>query len=232
MRKKSKKTKEKLKMGTGTGADYKPWIQVGEFGSTGTAGRVIDWKTGRSVHLMSQAEIYFWYIIRWNDEILDIREQYPLALDETEKLADEFGIKHPSQNGYPVVMTTDLLATTKKGYAAFSVKKSEHLSERTVEKLFLEKQYWSRKNVYWKLVTATDYNMTLAQNIRDVTAFYNIDFFQDTISFLKFLIARKYIEIDLSHELNWPELCITYNEEIEMFKILKKNGLITKRYNA
>lgn len=232
MRKKSKKTKEKLRMGTGTGADYKPWIQVGEFGSRGTAGRVVDWKTGRSVHLMSQAEIYFWYILRWNDEILDIREQFPLELKTTEQLANEFGILHPSKNGEHVVMTTDLLVTTAKGYLAFSIKGAQALSERTIEKLYLEKQYWERKHVYWKLVTPADFNITLARNIRDVTAFYNVDYFQDTISFLKFLIARKYIQIDLSVELDWRKLCIEYKNEIEKFKNLKSSDVIeTKLYS-
>ena len=46
MRRKSQKGKFKEHRGTGTGADYKPWIQTGEFGSRGTAANPIDWKTG------------------------------------------------------------------------------------------------------------------------------------------------------------------------------------------
>lgn len=205
-------------MGTGTGANYKPYIQVAEFGSTGTAGRVVDWKTGRVVHLLSQTEIYFWYTVRWNDEVVDVREQFPLVLNETEKLAKEFGINHPSNKGEHTVMTTDLLVTTTKGNIAFSIKRNNKLSERTIEKLFLEKSYWERKNVPWKLITINDFDMTAARNIRDITAFYNISFFPDKISFLKFLVARKYIAIDFSKNLNWKELVIAHEEEINKFE--------------
>ena len=57
MRRKNKKTKKRLGMGTGEGSKYKPYIQVGEFGSMGIAACVVDYKTGRSVHLLSQAEV-------------------------------------------------------------------------------------------------------------------------------------------------------------------------------
>ena len=63
MRRKSEKTKNTLNMGKGSGENYKPRIQVGEFGSSGTAARVVDWKTGRVVHLLSQNEVYAWYIL-------------------------------------------------------------------------------------------------------------------------------------------------------------------------
>lgn len=218
MRRKSKKTKERLRMGTGSGASYKPYVQVAEFGSSGTAGRVVDWKNGRVVHLLSQVEIYFWYMIRWNDEVLDIREQFPLDLKETEKIADEFGINHPSNKGEHTVMTTDLFVTTTKGDVAFSIKRNKKFSERTLEKLFLEKQYWERRSIPWKLITVEDFNMTTARNIRDVVAFYNESFFPDKISFLKFLVARKFITIDLSKDLNWKEQINEHEDEIKRFE--------------
>ena len=68
MRRKSQKGKFKEHRGTGTGADYKPWIQTGEFGSRGTAANPIDWKTGRQIHLLSQGEVIAWYLLRWDDK--------------------------------------------------------------------------------------------------------------------------------------------------------------------
>lgn len=46
--------------GTGEGKDYKPWLENREVNSMGTASEVIDYKTGRQVHLLSQGEVY-WY---------------------------------------------------------------------------------------------------------------------------------------------------------------------------
>ena len=210
MRRKSDKTKYAQRMGKGSGAKYKPWIQVGEFGSRGTAARVVDWKTGRVVHLLSQNEIYAWYILRWQDGVTDINEQYPLDLEETKKLCEEYGIKHPSYRGSPAVMTTDLLVFTTKGKMAFSVKPNNQLSERSIEKLFIEQKYWESKKIPWRLITAEDIDFTYAYNIRDVVTFYNATVFPDTISRLKYLIAHKKVKVDLTKNINWHELCAQF----------------------
>lgn len=213
MRRKSEKSKNALRMGKGTGAKYKPRIQVGEFGSSGTAARVVDWKTGRVVHLLSQNEVYAWYILRWRDDVTDINEQYPLALEETQNLCEQYGIKHPSYKGSPVVMTTDLLVTTNKGKFAFSIKSNKQLSERSVEKLFIEQKYWESKKVSWKLLTTDDIDFTYAYNIRDVVTFYNATVFPDDISCLKYLVAHKQIEVDLTKKIDWRELCVQIMED-------------------
>lgn len=214
MRRKSEKTKNTLNMGKGSGGNYKPRIQVGEFGSSGTAARVVDWKTGRVVHLLSQNEVYAWYILRWQDDVIDINEQYPLILEDTQNLCEQYGIKHPSYKGSPVAMTTDLLVTTNKDKLAISIKSNKHLSDRSLEKLFIEQKYWESKKVPWKLLTAEDIDFTYAYNIRDVVTFYNEKVFPDDISRLKYLIAHKQIKVDLSQKINWRELCSQIMEEL------------------
>ena len=72
--------------GKGSGASYKPWIQTREISSCGTCSNPKDWKTGRTVELLSQGEAYFWHMLRWDDNILDIREQYPLDLELTNEI--------------------------------------------------------------------------------------------------------------------------------------------------
>lgn len=214
MRRKSEKTKNALNMGKGSKENYKPRIQVGEFGSRGTAARVVDWKTGRVVHLLSQGEVYAWYVLRWQDDVIDINEQFPLDLEETQKLCEQYGIKHPSFKGDPVVMTTDLLVTTVKGKMAFSVKSNKKLSDRNLEKLFIEQKYWESKKIPWKLITRDDIDFTYAYNIRDVVAFYDATIFPDAISRLKYLIAHKQIEVDLTKKIEWRELCDKVMEEL------------------
>lgn len=214
MRRKSEKTKNTLNMGKGSGENYKPRIQVGEFGSSGTAARVVDWKTGRVVHLLSQNEVYAWYILRWQDDVIDINEQYPLDLEMTQDLCEQYGIKHPAYKGAPVVMTTDLFVTTNKDKLAISIKSNKHLSDRSIEKLFIEQKYWESKKVPWKLLTADDIDFTYAYNIRDVVTFYNEKVFPDDISRLKYLIAHKQIKVDLSQKINWRELCSQIMEEL------------------
>lgn len=56
----------------------------------------------------------YFYLTEFSDVILDIREQFPLLLqEETIVVAEELGIKHPvdPKTGDPIVMTTDFLLT-------------------------------------------------------------------------------------------------------------------------
>lgn len=98
--------------GQGEGADYIPWIKVGEFSSQGRCHRVKDIYNGRIHHFFSDLELDYYYYFLWNDSIVDIREQFPLfPISVTEQIAEEMQIKHPSYAGFNTVMTTDFLIT-------------------------------------------------------------------------------------------------------------------------
>lgn len=191
-------TKELRKMGQGEGADYKPYITTSEFNSLGTTSVIRDWKTGRDVHCMSQGEMLLYYILRWDDENIDIREQFPLDYDETVKIAERMGVPVPKN-----IMTTDMLVTREDGsYIAYSVKASKNnLSKRQLELLCIEKQYWLDHGAQYQLVFKTDLNPTLALNIRLVTEFYDVDRVFDTSSAIKHKIAIKKYKFDMEHEI-------------------------------
>ena len=89
----SNETKRKRKWGTGDGAEYKPYIITSEFNSLGTTAVITDWKTNRAVHCLSQGEKLWYYILRWDDNNIDIKEQYPLDINETVKIAEGCDIR-------------------------------------------------------------------------------------------------------------------------------------------
>lgn len=217
MRRISEKRKQKEHRGEGSGADYKPYIQAREFNSLGTCSNPIDWKTGRTVELLSQAEKAVWYLLRWDEKVADIQEQYPLDLSKTVALSQEFGIRHPKDT--MTRMTTDFLVTMKnKSRLAISVKasKADLESKRIIEKLYLEKQYWKSMGVPFSLVSKSDINMTAVNNIRLVTEFYVPGSVFDEISALKHLVAQKIIYVDLTQEpLNFQKLLNNYREVVE-----------------
>ena len=217
MRSKSQCTKHKLKMGTGDNAEYKPYIQVGEFGSLGTAACVIDYKTGRTVHLLSQAEVIAWYLLRWKDNVIDIKEQYPLPLKDTLEIAKEYEINHPFKNNEPAVLTTDLYINSSTGNFAISIKANK--KELKYNNLFIEKKYWEKHNVPWKLISKDELNITRYKNIRNVVPYYNLNYFPDEISFIKFLIARKLLIVDMDEPLNYEEIKNERKDEIDKWKI-------------
>ena len=210
----SEQQKIRDKRGQGAGADYKPWIYVREVKSEGTSSEPVDWVNGRTCQLLSQGEKYFWYYLRWDDSVKNIYEQYPLDLDTTTKIAMNAGIK-PMQNGNQH-MTTDFYVEYQDGhYEAFSVKDSRKVltDERMNELQFVEMQYWELAGIPWHLVFKEDLDATYVQNIEIVTTFYDINDVHDVFSYIKYLIAHKYIKVELHRNLLNVNDIYTNNKE-------------------
>lgn len=158
--------------GLGKGADYKPWLRIQDVPSIGLATRDKGWKTGRTHHLMSKLEWIFFYILEWSPIVTDIREQFPLDFEETMAIAKSLGIKHPadSKTKEPIEVTTDFIVIVGNQAGeimhARAVKYSKDLSSRRVmEKLEIERIYWTSRNIDWGLVTERDINFALASNV-------------------------------------------------------------------
>lgn len=180
-------TQEKIiqfqKEGRGLGEKefYKPWIQGKDFRSLGRCHRILGILTGRVHYFFSDIEADFFFILEWNSNVLDIREQFPLPTIETEQIAAKLGVAHPKcKDGSSYVMTTDFLITyqdpisRKIKYIARSVKPLSGLSEkRTLQKLQIEQQYWKSQDINWKCVTENSFSRQKAKNIRKVLALYN-----------------------------------------------------------
>src|SRR5437763_1442382 len=88
---KAQRRRSKEGRGVGTGADYTPYLFIHDVASIGLASRDWGWKTNRVHHFLSRLELKFFYILEWLQHVLDIREQFPLDLDETLAIADRLG---------------------------------------------------------------------------------------------------------------------------------------------
>ena len=155
--------------GQGKGKDYIPWIKIHDFPSRGMVSRVKGITTGRIHHLLSNNELWLFYLLDWSDEVLDIREQYPLLdLQLAVEIAEKAQIRYPFDNwsGFPYVMTSDFYVETTDGPSAIAVKASTDLKGRRVrEKLEIERRYWEAKRIKWRLITEKEINISKAQNI-------------------------------------------------------------------
>lgn len=171
-----KRTKEGR--GHGRGAKYNPWVYTHDVPSKGRAWRTKGWKTERPHHLLSDLEHNYQLIKDWDPSVVDIREQYPLLpLEETLAIAEECNIRHPNVHHptkrgvvIPVVMTTDFVLTISEGINTYdqarTLKYAKDLeSQRTLEKLEIERRYWARRNIDWAIVTEHEISRVLAQNI-------------------------------------------------------------------
>ncbi|MBW4522822.1 MAG: TnsA endonuclease N-terminal domain-containing protein [Scytolyngbya sp. HA4215-MV1] len=176
------KVEQRLKerRGSGRGAKYQPWLQIQDVPSQGLASRVKGWKTGRDHHLLSQLETSYFYVLDWSQSVLDIREQFPLLpLEETQQIAEQCEYIHPTdpQTQQSVVMTTDFLITLKQSdheiEKARAIKPVADLqSQRTLEKLEIERLYWKRRNIDWGVVTEKEIPKTFVENLKWLRSCY------------------------------------------------------------
>ena len=155
--------------GQGTGSDYRPWLTVRDFPSQGMVSRIKGQTTGRVYHLMSNYESSLFYLLDWSDNVLDIREQYPLLdLESAVGVAESAHICYPfdAKSGFPYVMTSDFFVETTDGPTVLAVKPTSELAKlRVREKLEIERRYWTARNIKWELVTEREINHTKAKNI-------------------------------------------------------------------
>ncbi|MGD6834421.1 TnsA endonuclease N-terminal domain-containing protein [Sutcliffiella halmapala] len=173
-----------IKEGRGKGelALYKPWLMIQDVPSTGRVHRFIGWKTSREHHLLSDLEFNYLCFCDWADNVIDIREQFPLDREVTLQVADDLGIKHPtdSKTNTPIVMTTDFFLTVREGssvvYKARTLKLEKDLNdERVIEKFEIEKCYWEGQGIDWAIVTEKEMPQTLLSNLKFLRDAYFVD---------------------------------------------------------
>jgi hypothetical protein len=156
--------------GAGHGDSYLPWLTVRDLASKGRSHRIFGYTSFRTHHLFSDLELAVFLMLEWRSVTTDIREQFPLRLEDTQAIALEAGIKHPQMQGIDQIMSSDFLVNTNlSDHPKFSLQAlyAQDLQDpRTVEKLELERRYWKSKSVPWKIVTEKDIPQIVFQNIK------------------------------------------------------------------
>lgn len=156
--------------GAGEKSEYKPWLRVHHYSSSGKSTRVRGGKTGRMHTLFSDLEYHFFLLADWDDRVEDIQEQYPLLPSaEIAEICQALGVRAPRKPGEKedMVMTTDFLLTTRAGREAWSIKPSRMLENRRVlEKLEVEMLYWKKRNVDLRIATEKEIPPVVIRNIK------------------------------------------------------------------
>ena len=153
----------KGKYGLGEGKSYKPWLRVQDVKSKGIRSQILGLTTQRIHHTLSSIETEFFYLAEFSDQIIDIREQFPLfPLDLSIKIAKSLNINHPThpETDTPIIITTDFLLTMKKAneiaYKAISVKPEGNLVDlRVLEKQEIERVWWELLGINYSIYILT-----------------------------------------------------------------------------
>lgn len=82
--------------GKGEGVNYQPLYNNQDVTPKGRTTRTQDQSTGRQALALSDKELKIRKIIEFADNVRDIRETYPINVEETKLIADRLGVKHPN----------------------------------------------------------------------------------------------------------------------------------------
>lgn len=184
--------------GSGEGKNYKPWLMIQDFPSMGRASRIFGWKSQRIHHLFTDSETRFFYLLEMEDDVIDIREHYPLLnYEDVVKQRDDLNFDYfkDKNSGEYYVLSTSFLITVKAldgsiKYLARSLKASSELEKKfTLERLEIERRYWQSKgNIDWGIITERDISVVRAKNIEWIHSsrfeFVDRGFTQESLSFL------------------------------------------------
>ena len=168
--------------GRGDGPDYKPWLYVHDVASRGRSSRIAT--DGRVLHTLSDWETAAFRDFQWDPAVVEVKEQVPLVLADTLRIAAEMKVRHPADGRprEPIVMTTDFLVTRmvegRLVQTAYAVKENGALDlslartrgqmvsiRRTRQKLEIERRYWLERDAQWDRLTDVHLSKVRKTNI-------------------------------------------------------------------
>lgn len=164
--------------GFGCGPDYKPWHFVWEVPSTGRRSRFFG-RVARRIHqALSDIETAAILEFDWDDQVTDIREQFPLDRDVTRRIAAGIGVPHPRDptTQVDIVMTTDVLVDhSRTGLQPYFLKPSSELGNRRVlEKLEIERRYWALQRLSLTVRTEKEYPKARFHNLEWLHPYHDV----------------------------------------------------------
>ncbi|WP_286235359.1 TnsA endonuclease N-terminal domain-containing protein [Thalassotalea sediminis] len=174
--------------------EYRSYLTVRDVNKIGRRHWIFCDIQNREVHLLSDGERRMYMELLYKPNTVAIFEQYALDLDETLDIAVELNILHPrnwkTKEAY--VMTTDFLVETVSEdgqttqLTAYTFKywdqifklnwldEVEYKSMRTWQKFAIEREFWHRRGIDYRVVTERDatkvqyYNKLFSEAAKDL----------------------------------------------------------------
>ena len=170
-------TERWIREGRGQGhcAGYRPWLSVQQVRSCGQAQKIFGLKTGRFHHVLSDLEATCLTALEFHNDVVDIREQFPLLPGEiTQWAASTLGIRHPRypRTTVPCVLTSDFCADVRSDQCdlhetSIAVKYSTDLTDpRIRELLAIEREANLMQERKWSLFTEQTLPQALVRNLK------------------------------------------------------------------
>ncbi|KAL8188410.1 UNVERIFIED_CONTAM: hypothetical protein K2H54_000095 [Gekko kuhli] len=119
---------------------------------------------------LAEIQLAVFLTLDWSPKVIDIREQFPLRVEDTVRLAETYGLPHSKFQGVPQVLSADFLVDfddPTHPAMALQAKYSADLEKpEVIERLELERRYWEEKEISWAIVTEREISRTAFANIQ------------------------------------------------------------------
>lgn len=185
----AQKIDEWLAEGRGQGRKeaYQSWLRTQDVLSKGNSHRPTGHIVKRLYNLFNDKQMNYFVCLEQIQSLAegvfieDIREHVPLLPQkETIEIAESLKIPHPADNGELIVLTTDFVITVKKGFDAIDIARTLKMSEdllnpRIIEKLEIERVYWTRRGIDWGIVTPKDIPDAFLKNALEFRAHFSLE---------------------------------------------------------
>lgn len=201
----------------GAGEDYVGFKKANESHSRGAAAELYDPIAKRTVDVLSNGERYLFWDRRYDEQVVEIREQHLLHPGIVAKSAAELHISIPKE-----ILSTDLLVLYDDGkIAAYSVKKDRreidpHTAKgrKNIRRQALELRHWQKLGVEFRIVFTDEMDRRRAENIEAVMVYYDPAWVQTPDQMYKYLIAHHIVDVDLSRQIPFAKIAHDNEEEI------------------
>lgn len=188
----------------GVGYEYVGFKKANESHSSGTATEIYDPISNRTVDTLSKGETYFFWKLRFNPHVVEIKEHVILFPDILAKIADKFSWKTPKR-----IHTTDFLVLYDTGdMVAYSVKHCRRIFDKSnqsesrwkmlIRNQTFEREHWEFLGVRFEIVFSDEINKIEAVNIMSCMKFYNMKYVSTVDHMYRYLISHRYVDVDLT----------------------------------
>ncbi|MBQ8706845.1 MAG: TnsA endonuclease N-terminal domain-containing protein [Succinivibrionaceae bacterium] len=164
--------RQQISLGAGQGdlENYEPWPVATTLSQMDKMHDVQGRTTGRLHSFLLSLQKTFCLILDFDPDVKDIKEYWPLPLDETAAIAQEINVSHPTDNGYPTVLLADFYYLKNGSWHAMLVKRLKQLeSEGMEDSIAIMQEYFRRHGQDLGILTEKELNSTIVYNYNWLT---------------------------------------------------------------
>lgn len=164
--------------------EYRPFLTIRQVNKVGRRHWIFCPIQRREAHLLSDGEFRAYKILLNMPGTYSVKEQFALDIDETMQIAEELGYIHARnyKTGEATVMTTDFVVECifngQRHRIAYTFKYFDSMFDgaqsfkphtkawRTFQKFEIERHYWARRGVEYRIITEKDATKEQSWNIQ------------------------------------------------------------------